>query len=151
MLMLCVDASTSHFGFALYEDGVLIKADGVYVKGTFDLAKLQEIYRKLQDKFHVDHVVFEQPAPIRFSKALTSINQVFGMLAGTCLERGITIDWLHNRTIKSRMGITMKGRDGKKQSIAIARAMYPTFVDDITTDHISDAILIGETYKLITM
>ena len=152
MLMLCVDASTSHFGFAWFKNGKLIKVEGTHIPGKFDLDKLRLIYLGLNSLFSsdVEHVVFEQPAPIRFSSALTSINQTFGVLVGICLERKITVDWVHNRTVKSIMKITAKGKAGKAESMARARQMHTRFMNKIKTDHISDAILIGETYKIIT-
>lgn len=158
--MLCIDASTREFGLAYFTDGKLhhvknISVDGIYGR---NLDKAHEIYKQfdgiflqstIYQKLAVDHVVFEEPVPIHNSKAVTSINQIIGVLIGMCFERNLTVDWVHNRTVKSLMGINKKGKEGKQQSKDIAKSRYPEFATEIITDHISDAILVGETYKLI--
>lgn len=177
MILLCIDASTSNFGLAWFKNGDLFAVYHLEVKGTFDLHKLGIIYKEISrflsnkpylvpspinylDPFgfdlkvsprvdRLDFVVFEQPAPVRFSKALTSINQVMGVLIGVCMERRIEFDWVHNRTVKKLAGITGKGIDGKKQSVELAQGLYPEFKDQIISDHVADAIHVGEAYKHI--
>ena len=152
-VMLCIDASTTNFGLAWFMDGRLIEVRNVVIKGVLDIDKLKRIWdvfqEEINDALDVNLVIFEKPVPVQFSSALTSINQVIGLLIGLFYSRGIAVDWIHNKTIKSRMGIKSHGKEGKLESIRIAKALYPFLADEITTDHVSDAILVGETYKIL--
>lgn len=151
--ILCIDASTTNFGLAWFMDGNLIEVRNIVIKGLLDIEKLQKIWSVFQlelvGMIDVDQVVFEKPVPVQFSSALTSINQVIGLLIGLFYSRGIAVDWIHNKTIKSRMGIKSHGKEGKLESIRIAKSLYPFLADSITTDHIADAVLVGETYKIL--
>ena len=151
--ILCIDASTTNFGLAWFMDGQLIELRNVVVKGKLDIEKLKMIWdefqNELDDTIKVDQVIFEKPVPVQFSSALTSINQVIGLLIGLFYSRNIPVDWIHAMTIKSKMGIKAHGKEGKLESIKTARALYPFLANEITTDHIADAILVGETYKIL--
>lgn len=151
--MLCIDASTSHFGFALYVNGKLTEVFGMDFEGVYDTSKLESMWSAFCTVFakqKINHIVIEKPVPMQFSKAVVQINQVIGMICSVAFFQGITIDWVHNRTAKSIVGITKKGKEGKKQGIELMKALYPTFADRIISDHIADAIVIGEAYKAIS-
>ena len=150
--MLCIDASTKHFGFALYQNGELISPFGKTFGDVYTLDKLRtmrEYFSGMYEEYQLDHIVIEQPVPMQFSGAIVQINQVVGMIFGVALEKGISIDWVHNRTAKKLVGVTKKGKEGKLQSIELMKAKYPEFADAIVNDHISDAIVVGEAYKQI--
>lgn len=150
--MLCIDASTSHFGFALYFDGVLLEVFGMDFEGIYGLDKLKLMFICFKNKFetlNLDHVVFEQPVPLQFSKAVVQINQVVGMMIGLAFENECTVDWVHNRTAKRLVGVTKHGKEGKLQAIELMKAKYPKFADRITNDHIADAIVVGEAYMVL--
>lgn len=151
MNILCIDASTSNFGLAWFKDKKLIKVRNEYFSGKFSFEKMKALHLTFNNYFtlDVDLVIFEQPVPVRFSNALTSINQSIGLLIGLCYTHNIEVCWIHNRTIKKRMGVTEHGKEGKKQGIEIVKKMYPKFADQITTDHIADAIMVGETYFIL--
>ena len=151
MTILCIDASTSNFGLAWYQDKKLIKVRNEYLKGVFSFEKMKAIHLIFNNYFtlDVDMVIFEQPVPMRYSQALTSINQAIGLLIGLCYTHNIEVSWIHNKTIKSRMGIKQHGKDGKKEGIDLVKKLYPKFADQITTDHIADAVMVGETYYIL--
>jgi aconitase A len=152
-VILCIDASTTNFGLAWFEDDQLMEVRNIVIKGVLDIDKLKKIWdifqTELDDTTKVSKVVFEKPVPVQFSSALTSINQVIGLLIGLFYSRNIAVNWIHNKTIKSRMGIKAHGKEGKLESIRIAKTLYPFLADEITTDHIADAVLVGETYKIL--
>lgn len=151
-IMLCIDASTSHFGFAMYYSGTLKSVWGLDVEGVYDLKKLEEIHERFEAilvEQNPDHVVLEKPVPMQFSQSVVQINQIVGMILGASLASTATVDWVHNRTAKKLAGVTAKGKDGKKQAIELMKAKYPEFADRIINDHIADAIIVGEAYKQI--
>ena len=151
MTILCIDASTSNFGLAWYRDKELIKVRNEYLKGVFSFEKMKAIHLIFNNYFtlDVDMVIFEQPVPVRFSQALMSINQAIGLLISLCYTHNIEVSWIHNKTIKKHMGITEKGKEGKKQGVEKVKTLYPKFADQITTDHIADAVMVGETYYIL--
>jgi len=150
--MLCVDASTRFLGLALYVNGELKEVFGWSNLMPFSLDKLETMFKYFNQillKHGVDHIVIEKPAPVRFSKTLTSLNQCVGVLIGCAFSNGVTVDFVHNRTAKKIMKITEKGKAGKQQAINITKLLYPKFADQIITDHIADAIIVGEAYKVL--
>lgn len=150
--MLCIDTSTSHFGFALYVNGDLQKVFGLDAEGTYGLDKFISLtitFGKILQEQKPNLVVLEQPVPVSFSRNLMSLNQVVGMVLAMATSYGASVDWVHNRTAKKLSGVTAKGKDGKKQAIELMKAKYPDFSASITNDHIADAVIVGEAYKQI--
>ena len=152
--MLAIDASTRYFGLALYVGGRLYDVKSVSNTDTFSLDKLRDLYYTFEEickEFEPEHVVIEKPAPVRNSKALTSINQVFGMIFALFVSKGVTVDTVHNRTaFKYFPEITGTGKEKKQNTVDYIKKLYPEFANEITDDHVADAVIIGEAYIKIT-
>ncbi len=148
--MLCIDASTSHFGFAEYVNGELVDVSKTDFGDVYSINKLEKMFKFFEILFRsraCNHIVLEQPVPLQFSRAVVQINQVVGMILATAFQQGITTDFVHNRTAKRLLGVTERGKLGKAQGIEIVKKLYPQFADQIVNDHIADAVIVGEAYK----
>lgn len=140
-----IDSSTVCCGVAIYKSGVFFKTEKLEFKDRFCPEKLYAIAKEFQSLFIIyqpDIVVIEEPVPTRFSKAVTSLNQVAGVIFGVATYFCDTVDFIHNLTVKKAMGIKTK-----EDSIAKAKSLYPQ-LKDINDDQ-SDAIMLVETYNKI--
>jgi len=152
MTMLCVDASTTNFGLAWFVDGKLDEVDSFSVSGVYDLDKarrIHSIFEKVVNIGDVDQIVFERPVPMRFVHTVIPINQIMGILCAVAFHNCIDVDMVHARTIQARMGLKCKGKEKKFEAIALAKKLYPAMADTVSTHDIADAILIGETQKIL--
>lgn len=148
---MAIDPSTTNIGVAIFESGKLLGTANLSFKDIYDLQKLKSIVIAITNAiymYEIDMVVVEEPVPTRFSRAVTSLNQVVGAIfAVTVVNKNpITFDWVHNRTVKSTMNIIGKGKEGKLCAIQRAIELHPELKAQNITDHVADAVLVGETY-----
>lgn len=145
IITIGVDASTRSCGIAVYKNGVY---DTSYVKtfpGTFTFEKLKTIIEYFNEMFTdllPDIVLIEEPLAIRNGRVTRHLNLVGGAIFACAYGTCMTVDFLHNKTVKRLMGISSKAdsmRLGKKISGRPCE-----------TDDESDAILIVESYKKLT-
>ena len=123
-----------------------INSENYKFKGTYNLNKLENIislFNGLFEKYAPSLVIIEKPAPVRHSKAVTSLNQVFGAIVATAIVRDIHVNEVHNKTVKKTFNYKTKG-----EAIDRARFIINSPKADIT-EHEADAILVVETYKEI--
>jgi len=145
IITIGIDSSTTNCGVAIYENGKFINAINYKFDGTFDLNKLKKIilgFDELFETYGPDLVVIEETVPIRNSRAVTSLNQVFGAIVSLAMAQGSWVNQVHNKVCKS----TFKYKT-KEEAIAIAKKL--TKIKREITEHEADAILVVETYKKI--
>jgi Holliday junction resolvasome RuvABC endonuclease subunit len=145
VITMGIDSSSTNCGIAVFKNGTLTKTENIKFDGCYDLDKLTKITKVFQEKLE-EHdpsiVIMEKPAPVRNSKALTSLNQVAGALWALALVRGVFIDEIHNKVLKKLMDIKTK-----EDSMAKVKELYGI---EVKTDHESDAVLAVAAYKLWT-
>lgn len=146
IITIGIDSSTTEIGVAIFLNGRLISTENKIFNGIYTIDKLKKIGKYFEELFSErapDIVLIEEPAPVRNSRAITSLNQVVGAIITMASMYGVlTIDFVHNRTAKKVMGIR-----SKDDSIAKARKLYPEKLSRPVTHHECDAIMVVETYK----
>jgi Holliday junction resolvasome RuvABC endonuclease subunit len=141
-ITLGIDSGTRVCGFALYVGGRIGDTFSTTYMGTYDQDKLAYIVNDIGsflEKSNVDFVVIEEPAPVRGSRAITSLNQVAGAIVGVCVARGIEFHMLHNAKAKSALGVRTKA-----QAVEKIKEMYPQ-LENVSDDE-CDAVLMVEAY-----
>lgn len=140
MITIGIDSSTTNCGFALYDAGVFKDSDTFSFDGKYDLSKLEEIadvFHSLFEFWHPGLVIIEEPINVRNKRAAMSLSQVAGAIASKAWNVGATVNFLHNKTVKSLMGFKTK-----EESIALARK-----IGNVANEHEADAVMLVEAYK----
>ncbi|MCA9308245.1 MAG: crossover junction endodeoxyribonuclease RuvC [Patescibacteria group bacterium] len=131
-----IDSSTTNCGVAVFKDGELVGTENITFDGKYNLNKLEKIinaFSEVFQKHNPDLVVLEEPAPVRHSKTLTSLNQVAGAIWAAAHMHGAYIDTIHNKTIKKYMNVKTK-----EDSINCVHEICGLLV---ASDHEADAVL----------
>jgi len=143
IITIGIDSSTTNCGIAVYTNGKFAGSKNIEFKGVFNLSKLEFITKEFNHIFKVYEpmlVIIEETVPIRNSRAVTALNQVFGAIVATAILHGAHVNQVHNKTMKS----TFKYKT-KEEAIVIAKKL--TGAREDITEHEADAILVVETYK----
>lgn len=144
IITIGIDSSTTNCGIAIYHSGIFVQSENLTFKGTYDLVKLQKItttFNTIFKKHKPTLVVIEETVPVRNSRAVTTLNQVFGAIVALAQVNGAHVNQVHNKYVKKLYGFTTK-----EQAKQIARDLVPVTKACIT-EHEADAILVVEAYK----
>jgi hypothetical protein len=152
-LIIGIDSSVHHIGIATYSRKYQPKTKLLNYPEDYSLPLLNEICNTIEDEVFsgedltcdrlciIEEPLFPMPG-LHFSKGITQLNQIAGALVRTAQTYGFDVIYLHNKTVKSRMGFKTK-----EESVAKAYEMYPYLID--ISDHESDALMLVETYKIL--
>ena len=146
--ILSLDQSTRVTGFAIFDDGSLIKV------GKFDISPAGEIgnrlvrFRKkilsLIEEYNINKVCFEeiqlQNNVMNNVDTFKKLANVYGVLLETLIEIGMDYEIISSNTWKSKCGIRKLGRDKEKK--AAQDFVNNTYGIKVTQDE-ADAICLG--------
>lgn len=139
-----IDQSTQSCGISVYKNGRYSTSFVKKFTGTFDLDKLKTICTFFEGLFYFYEpqiVLLEEPLSVRNGRVTRHLNQLAGAIVSVAFRFSPTVDMIHNRTIKSLMGVKSKG-DSVKTASSITGKI-------ISSDDESDSVLIVESYKKI--
>jgi len=145
MKTLCVDASTTHVGLALFHGIVPVATSTLEFKGTYDLTKLRcivdEFESYVSDKADIDLIIIEQPiAMLRNSATVSSLGQVAGALAAIGFMYKCKVEYVHPMKVRKCMGTKCK-----EDTIKKAKKLFGLKVGE----HGADALMLYPTYQKI--
>jgi Holliday junction resolvasome RuvABC endonuclease subunit len=98
-----IDASTTNCGMSVFHNGIFHSCHNYTFGGVYNEMKLHDICRHFIGIFELYRpqlIIIEEPAPVRFSRAVTSLNQVAGAIFCAGVSSGATVNFLHNKTVK---------------------------------------------------
>lgn len=142
IITIGIDSSTTNCGVAIFENGVYKESTTYKFDGTYSLTKLTRIIKRFDEVFEThtpDLVILEETVPIRNSKAVTALNQVFGAIIASAMSYGGWVNQVHNKVCKKAFNYKTKD-----EAIAIAERITGR---KKLSEHEADAILLVETYK----
>jgi len=157
MTIMSLDISTKATGLAIYEDEILIHLECITPKGeVWDrISAIAQRVIDLYQKYKPSIIVTEDPEPafvknnIDVYKKLTIAHGaiILGIHAASGPEI-VTMTASHWRKLVGiKTGKGVKREVLKKESIRVAKELYPNFSSDIgANDDKADAILIGRAY-----
>lgn len=150
-IMTSLDTSSSHTGYAVFENGVLKEYGELTNKKKGEEAVNQmclDIYGTLSP-LSVDICVCEMTVVERSAHTQRLLSEIVGTVRGYCLAKDIYFDRLRptewRKIINDNFDVEQppkKREELKKWSITVVKQLYGIDV----SDNVSDAILIGIAY-----
>lgn len=141
-----IDSSSKSCGIAIFLDGRYEQSWVQTFDDTFSIQKFRNMTLYFDELFKAhkpDIVLLEEPLAVRNGRTTRTLNLIGGMIFGLASSRAKTVDMLHNRTIKSKMGFKTKD-ESKEKALELHDVR-------VKTDDESDAILLVDTYiKLVS-
>lgn len=149
--LLALDQATRITGFAVFDNGSLIKVGKFDISPAGDIGDRLVRFRKkiisLIEEYSIDKVCFEeiqlQNNVMNNVDTFKKLANVYGVLLETLVEINMDYEIISSNTWKSKCGIRKQGRDKEKK--AAQDFVTQTYGIKVTQDE-SDAICLGYSY-----
>lgn len=149
-VMIGVDASTKKMGISVFKNRRLFTTYDYEFSGTYDLHKLFlicKVFKQVLEDNKPIIIVIEEPltANSRFSRNISSLNQVAGALTAVGMMMDAKVYHLHNNTAKSVFNISNK-KNVKSHIKRCVEEIYPFLKDKDLSQDEYDAVFILEAF-----